>query len=742
MQKARQKSSIAAAAFEALESRQMMSVSIAPSGGNDTAALQSAINSTPAGTTINLEAGTYHVSSMLNMDGHTIQGIAGQTTLQWTGASNSYLINTGSNSELEGVTVNGAGIQLTDSSSNVTITNDTIENTGAQGISGQGGSNNLEITHNTVQNIGGYGMVLYSINQAHVDYNTITNIYEGIHAVNFLGTNAGNNCTFNYNTVTGITRHGIEIQNDWDNLSVGWNYVANFNVQPGGNSHMALSIATGPGAGGAVAENVDIHDNVLLGTGPGIPSNPNYCFTAIEIMGDGSIVQNNFMANWGWTVLDGFTSNWQVKNNTCVDITSMNGKDALPESNGVAPSVDTGNTYASSWNGSVPSAFADAGADGTGSGASVSTPTASAVAAPINLTATSPNSNEIDVKWTDQTGGAATYTIQIKSTYGNDPYVTVATVPAGATSYNIEGLNPNWWYNITVTATVNGQNSTAAVVQDEVMPPGSSTVSSTPVVSTTGKSSSGSTGSKTKTSTTSGGTKSDTGSKSSTGSQSSGSTETKPSSGSSTTSVSSDTGSTAKAAKKAASQAAKVAAQAAKAAKQAELSAKKAAKGVSSTPTTVVAAAPGHGLVATFTKGSGAKKVVASEVTANVNYTLSGKSKSAPSLSSPVGASNYNVVWTGEVEPPTSGTYRISTSAEDDMRVWIDGKKVVGGETALESRFDGGAKAIKLVAGEKYDIKVKYVQKKGAATAQLLWATKGTVREVIPDEDLYLPAAA
>ena len=55
------------------------------SGGNDTAAIQNALNSAPAGQTVNLTAGTYHVSSALNMNGHVLAGVAGQTTLQWTG---------------------------------------------------------------------------------------------------------------------------------------------------------------------------------------------------------------------------------------------------------------------------------------------------------------------------------------------------------------------------------------------------------------------------------------------------------------------------------------------------------------------------------------------------------------------------------------------------------------------------------------------------------------------------------
>ena len=64
------------------------------------------------------------------------------------------------------------------------------------------------------------------------------------------------------------------------------------------------------------------------------------------------------------------------------------------------------------------------------------------------------------------------------------------------------------------------------------------------------------------------------------------------------------------------------------------------------------------------------------------------------------------------------------------MHVWIDGKRVA------RSAESG---TIELAAGEKYDIKVAYVQKTGPAKAQLMWATKGMTREVIPDEDL-LPA--
>jgi hypothetical protein len=368
--------------FESLEARCLLSASVSPGYQNDTQSIQNAINTVQPGGTVQLTAGTFHVSASLNLDGRILAGVPGQTTLQWAGSNGGYLVNSGSNSQMQNLIFTGAGIQVTDGSSNVVITDDTIQDVGGTGISAQGGCSGLQITGNTLTNIGGYGMVLYSINQAHVDHNTIANAYEGIHSVNFLGSSAGQNCTFNYNTLTGIERHGIEIQNPFFNLSVGWNTISNFSVQPGGNSHIALSIATGPD-NGVTAENVDIHDNVLLGNGPGVPSNPNYCFTAIEIMGDGSIVNHNYIANWGWGVLDGFTSNWQVTNNDFVGVTSQNGKDAVPESNGTSPSVDSGNAWVGSWDGSVPSGFAIA----NDSSASTTTAPAPAPAAPTRPSA-------------------------------------------------------------------------------------------------------------------------------------------------------------------------------------------------------------------------------------------------------------------------------------------------------------------------------------------------------------------
>jgi hypothetical protein len=366
--------------FETLESRRLLSVTVSPGYHNDTQSIQNAINSAGQGGTVQLTAGTFNISSTLNLNGCTLAGVAGKTVLQWSGGNN-YLAAIGSNAAITGVTFNGGGLQISDKAQNLTVNSDTFENINGfdayhdNGITATGGFDNASITNNAFTNISGDGAYLFSMNNSHFDSNTLSDCFEGVHAINFAGASAGNNCTFNYNTLTGISRHGIEIQNPWFNLSVGWNTLSDFNVQPGGNSHIALSIATGPD-GGTDAQNVDVHDNVILGTGPGVPSSPNTDFTAIEIMGSGSIVNHNYIANWGWGVLDGFTTNWQVTNNSFVNVTSQNGA-AVPESNATSPSVTSGNTWSSTWDGKVPSSFAIAGSNTSSSTTSSSSSAAS-----------------------------------------------------------------------------------------------------------------------------------------------------------------------------------------------------------------------------------------------------------------------------------------------------------------------------------------------------------------------------
>ena len=43
-------------------------------------------------------------------------------------------------------------------------------------------------------------------------------------------------------------------------------------------------------------------------------------------------------------------------------------------------------------------------------------------------------------------------------------------------------------------------------------------------------------------------------------------------------------------------------------------------------------------------------------------------------LHAPVGEGNFAARWTGRIDPPASGTYRLTTVSDDGVRLWLDGK--------------------------------------------------------------------
>jgi len=65
----------------------------------------------------------------------------------------------------------------------------------------------------------------------------------------------------------------------------------------------------------------------------------------------------------------------------------------------------------------------------------------------------------------------------------------------------------------------------------------------------------------------------------------------------------------------------------------------------------------------------------------------------------------------------------------------VNGKQLIDHWSDHSATQDQGK--IDLVAGQKYDIKMEYYQHAGNATAQLSWAAKGVVKQIIPQSQLY-----
>lgn len=107
-----------------------------------------------------------------------------------------------------------------------------------------------------------------------------------------------------------------------------------------------------------------------------------------------------------------------------------------------------------------------------------------------------------------------------------------------------------------------------------------------------------------------------------------------------------------------------------------------------------------------------------------------------------IGADNWCVRWTGEVQAQYSQIYAFSATADDGVRLWVDGRLLIDAwkaQAATESTA-----SITLNAGQRYEVVVEYYERTGNAVARLAWSSPSTPKQVIPRSQLYplaLPTA-
>ncbi len=121
--------------------------------------------------------------------------------------------------------------------------------------------------------------------------------------------------------------------------------------------------------------------------------------------------------------------------------------------------------------------------------------------------------------------------------------------------------------------------------------------------------------------------------------------------------------------------------------------------------------------------------------TARVDPTVNFDWGQAAPAGTTVGADNFSVRWSGKVEPRYSGEYTFHLTADDGVRLWVNGVQIV-------DKWDGAPNmpwqgAITLQAGQKYDIKLEYLEKTVAAAVKLEWSSAQQIKEVIPTTQLY-----
>ena len=105
------------------------------------------------------------------------------------------------------------------------------------------------------------------------------------------------------------------------------------------------------------------------------------------------------------------------------------------------------------------------------------------------------------------------------------------------------------------------------------------------------------------------------------------------------------------------------------------------------------------------------------------------------SPASGIGADNFSVRWTGQVQAQFSETYTFTTLSDDGVRLWVNGQQLIDNWTDHAPIENSGT--ITLVAGQKYEVKMEFYENGYGAVAKLSWASPSTAKQIIPMSQLY-----
>ena len=140
--------------------------------------------------------------------------------------------------------------------------------------------------------------------------------------------------------------------------------------------------------------------------------------------------------------------------------------------------------------------------------------------------------------------------------------------------------------------------------------------------------------------------------------------------------------------------------------------------------------ASGSGLLGQYYRGKGFREPILSRTDATVNFNW-GTGSPDPA----VPADQFSVRWSGWIQAPASGQFNFFVTADDGLRLWIDGERII------DFWIDQGATertgTARLQADHKHDIRLEFYENGGGATCQLAWSGPGVSKAVIPSARLY-----
>ncbi|MFI8193245.1 LamG-like jellyroll fold domain-containing protein [Streptomyces sp. NPDC085946] len=95
--------------------------------------------------------------------------------------------------------------------------------------------------------------------------------------------------------------------------------------------------------------------------------------------------------------------------------------------------------------------------------------------------------------------------------------------------------------------------------------------------------------------------------------------------------------------------------------------------------------------------------------------------------------------WTGRIEAPATGDYTFHAIGDNGFRLFIDGEPVIDHWEPDWDREQNSA-PVRLVAGEKHDLRLEMFQDTGGANMFLRWSTPTTPKQLVPMSAFTPPA--
>lgn len=130
----------------------------------------------------------------------------------------------------------------------------------------------------------------------------------------------------------------------------------------------------------------------------------------------------------------------------------------------------------------------------------------------------------------------------------------------------------------------------------------------------------------------------------------------------------------------------------------------------------------------------------------NVDFTALRRARIDPAVnfnwgtgspSSTMQPDTFSVVWTGQIQPRYSQTYQIHVRSDDGVRLRVNNILLI--DKLVNQSATEWTGSIALTAGQKYDLRLEYIENTSSALAELRWSSPSQVKEIIPSTQLYRP---